>query len=443
MQITENQVFEKLKNSRDITSLPQILAEVIRVSRDEESSIKDLADVISRDPVLTSRVLRMVNSPYYGLSRQVGSIKQAVISLGGRPVRALALSTSLYRMFDNGGGVVDGLRFWRHSLETAIACREIASLCGFSPPEEAFAAGLMHDLGILLLESLYPEAIKRIWEQVECCEDLVNLEEMTFGTNHARVGQYLLDLWQLPPLITGAVAAHHADFSPGKAILAEDILARIVCLGNMLSRFRACRLTVVGHAGMQKIRDLCQSLMIPHSQVANLQSEILNKLIQESEFLEIKIGAVTDLLEAANRLLFRQYLLVEEVLQENRQMQEQIAREHAKKAALDTLKTITVTLSHYINNASATILGRAQMIQMAMKNRTLTDNHQLVGPSMEMIIKSVDTISLVLEELKRLSSFDTVQYLNETSILDIEARLKAHIENAAAGHDIRQKRTSP
>jgi nitrogen-specific signal transduction histidine kinase len=132
-------------------------------------------------------------------------------------------------------------------------------------------------------------------------------------------------------------------------------------------------------------------------------------------------------LEAANGLIYKQYILVESVLRENRKMQAQIAREQMKKAALDSLKTITATLSHYINNASATILGRAQLVELAVNKGTITDDKNTAATSMGVIIKSVETISLVLEELKAMSSFDTTVYHDETSILDIEDRLRVQI----------------
>jgi nitrogen-specific signal transduction histidine kinase len=108
-------------------------------------------------------------------------------------------------------------------------------------------------------------------------------------------------------------------------------------------------------------------------------------------------------------------------------MQAQIARDQVKKAALDSLKTITATLSHYINNASATILGRAQLVELAIKKESIMDSDRVAGNSMDIIVKSVEMISMVLDELKKLSSFDTTHYHDETDILDIEDSLKQKI----------------
>ncbi|MEZ5359945.1 MAG: HDOD domain-containing protein [Candidatus Zixiibacteriota bacterium] len=422
----EEQVFDLIKSNKELSSLPQVLSEVIRVTDRDDSTAKELADVILKDPALTARILRIVNSPFYGPAREISTVNQAVVTLGIRAVKALALSTGLYNMYDGKNLVVERMRFWRHSLETAIACREIARVCEYRPEEEAFVAGLMHDLGILTLETNFPDQFKRIWKLVEAGEDLVKLEEAAWGTNHARVGKFLMDQWKLPKFIGEAIAGHHNSMDDMESI-PSDRLGRIVSLGNMISKFRTCQMPPLDKEALEKITLLSESLNIGPTVMVELQEKILGMLMKESEFLEINIGSVTDLLETANSHLYKQYMLVESVLRENRQMQAQIARDQMKKAALDSLKTITATLSHYINNASATILGRAQLVELAIQKGTVNDKDNVAANSMDIIVKSVEMISLVLEELKKMSSFDTTQYHDETSILDIEDRLKAQI----------------
>ena len=105
----------------ELLALPQTLAEVLRLVRDEGSTADDLAAAITRDPALTAKVLRIVNSAFYDMGRRIGSMTQAVMTLGMRQITELALSTSVYRLFEGWGSSFDKLRFWRHSLEVAIA----------------------------------------------------------------------------------------------------------------------------------------------------------------------------------------------------------------------------------------------------------------------------------------------------------------------------------
>lgn len=425
--MTEEQVFQLIQEDKEVSSLPQVLAEVIRVADSEDADVKELAAVILKDPALTARLLRLVNSSAYGHTRKISTIHQAVVTLGGRAVKALALSTSLYRMFGDEDTVIDRMRFWRHSLESAIACREIAGACGYKPSEEAFVAGLMHDLGLLTLEAVFPQQFKRLWQRTAEGQGLLQLEEAAWGTNHARVGQFLMEKWRLPAFMGNAVAGHHNDLSQPDQ-WPQDRLARIVFLGNILSKFDLQESPELDETAISNIDRLSQSLGISPVALADLQSKVLTLLPKESEFLDIRIGSVSELLEAANSLIYKQYFLVEKVLRDNQRMQEQIARDEMKKAALSSLKTITATLSHYINNASATILGRAQLVQLAVSQGTITDDEHIAENCMKIVVKSVKTISLILTELKNMSRFDTTPYSDETNILDIEDRLKAHIE---------------
>jgi len=424
--MSEERIFDLLKDCKELSSLPQVLAEVIRVTDDEDSSAGDIADVILKDPPLSARILRVVNSPYYGPVRGISTINQAVVTLGIRAVKALALSTSLYKLFDHDRQVVDRVRFWRHSLEVAIACREIAEACSYKPAEEAFVAGLMHDIGILILEANFSDQFKRIWKLIESGESLVGQEEKTWGTNHARVAKFLLDQWKLPGFLGEAIASHHDRFN-GEKTMPQNRLGRIINLGNRISKFRTCQMPPLGADELMEIEKLAESLGVGSTAMADIQETTLSQLLRESEFLEIQIGSLTDLLSAANSLIYKQYLYVESVLRENRKMQAQIARDQVKKAALDSLKTITATLSHYINNASATILGRAQLVELAVKKGSVNDEEEIATTSMDIIVKSVEMISMVLEELKKLSSFETTHYHDETDILDIEGRLKGKI----------------
>jgi HD-like signal output (HDOD) protein len=270
--MSEERIFELLKDCKELSSLPQVLAEVIRVSDDEDSSASDIADVILKDPPLSARILRVVNSSFYGQTRAISTINQAVVTLGIRAVKALALSTSLYRLFDSDKPTVDRIRFWRHSLEVAIACREIAKACSYQPEEEAFVAGLMHDIGILILESAFEDQFKRIWKLVESGESIVKQEKSTWGTNHALVAKFLLDQWKLPEFIGGAIATHHNNHGDYENT-PQNRLGRIINLGNRISKFRTCQTPPMTADDMLQIEKLSESLGIGPTVLAELQEK--------------------------------------------------------------------------------------------------------------------------------------------------------------------------
>lgn len=417
-------LFQKiLDEHRELSSLPQTLAEVLRVAKDENSSAQDMASVLRRDPSLTARILRVVNSPFYGAGREISSVTQAVITMGMRAVTTLALSTSIYDMTDKWQSSIDRKRFWRHSLAVAVAAKMIAEPVKYISAEEAFVSGLLHDIGLLVLEKSFPEEFSRIWVQAESGERVFELEEKVWGTNHARVGQFLFEQWNLPTAICDAVGQHHNEFAPGST-QTNLRLAQIVALANMISQFPLVETSRAFSPEVERRGILMANLNLKPDTVKQIEENLLSKTLHEAEFLEIDIGSQSDLLIEANRMLYQQYLIVENLLRENRQMHKQLDLAKMDKAALDTLKTITATFHHYINNAVATILGRAQLVEVALQKGNIVDPGGSIAMSMQVIINGVATIRSVMDELTKLTTFKTTVYHDDTYIIDIENKLR-------------------
>ncbi len=417
-----------LEDHRELAALPQTLAEVLRVVKDENSSATDLADVLRHDPSLTTKMLRVVNSPMYGAGREITTMTQAVMTLGHRAVSALALSTSIYHIAGKWDTAIDRTRFWRHSLEVAIACREIAEAIRYNCAEEAFITGLIHDIGLLGLERSFTEKFARVWVEAERGESIFEQEERIWESNHARIGRFLLEQWNLPEVICQAVGYYHNEFSPGNNE-PEFQLPQIVALADIISSFSITKARPQISLEQEYKEILCTNLKLDPSRLSEIEKELFGKMVQEANFLEIEIGSPDDLMVEANRLLFDQYLTVEKLLTENNQLQEQVARDKLHKAAIETLNTITATFNHYINNASATILGRAQLVEVAIDKGEVSDPEGTVDMSMQVIVNGVSTIKAVMEELKNLTSFDTIVYHDDTYVINIEEKIKKQLES--------------
>lgn len=411
---------------KELSSLPQTLSEVIRITRDETSSANDLAEVIMKDPALTTKVLRVVNSPFFGVRKEITTLTQAVVTLGMRAVSALALSTSIYDMTGKWELSIDRVRFWRHSLQVAIGARIIAMKAGYPHPEEAFIVGLIHDIGILVLEKSFPDKYARVWKQNQAGEKLHELEEQIWGTNHARIGQFLLEQWHLPSVLAEAVGHHHLP------ILLEEHdpefrLSQIVVLANVLAQFKVSNLPAEVQCDPESRATLSDILDLTDDDIKEIEKEMMSRTVNEAEFLGIEIGSDHDLLVEANQLVYQHYLAVENLLLERSEMQKEINRAKMEKAALETLKTISATFNHYINNAAATILGRAQLLELKLESGEIIDNSSTAKQAMKTIINGVQTISAVLSELKKLSEFNTIVYHDDTYIIDIEKKIKAQL----------------
>jgi len=312
-------VQQVLDDNPQLSSLPQTMAEVLRVARDENASARDLAEVLQRDPSLTAKVLRMVNSPYYGMMRKIGSVQQAVQTIGMRQIMALALTSSIYRITDDWNSVMDRERFWRHSLEVAIASRMIAEKAGYRQPEEAFVAGLLHDIGLLVLENAVPEQFTRVWKQAEHDGNLPDIEIETWGTNHTMVGQYLLERWNLPDSISRAVGRHHSTFLP-ETRNPELCTSQIICLAHLISKFTVSSESIVNADILVNKEVLRVNLEIPTGEVLAIEKSLFSRTLEEASFLEFDVGSADEIMMEANRMLFEQYVTIENLLREIRDL---------------------------------------------------------------------------------------------------------------------------
>lgn len=424
----DEQVRKILSEHNELLSLPQTLAEVLRVVKDETSSAQDLADVLMRDPALTAKILRIVNSPFYGVRREVSSVNQAVVTLGTRQVTALALSASLYNLACKWESTIDRVRFWRHSLETAIASRMIAQKTGYQNVEEAFIAGLLHDLGTLILEKTYSNQFANLYSRIGEGESIIDLEEEAWGTSHARVGQFLLEQWNLPESICTAVGHHHNLFAP-ETTNPDLKLSQIVCLANLVSQFTTSaepRMVLTMEAENKEI--IKANLGLKGSTLQEIQKDLFGVTMREAKFLEIEIGTPEELLEEANRMLFAQYLTVENLLGENRKLRRQVTRTQVQEVAKKSLGEFAVELNKYINNAMTAMRGRTSMIQTAINESQLSSADNNLSDAVQSITNSINTIGEVMKDLTNLACLDTSVYENDHSILDLEEKIKYRLE---------------
>lgn len=234
----QNETLRRLISHMDrVPSIPSVYVEVIRKLRDPEVSIEEIAEVIAKDIGMTAKILKLVNSAFFGLPQEVSNTAEAVAYLGLDMIKALVLALNAFSQFETlelDGITVEDV--WKHSLLTAAAAKQIAALEGARRTvlEESFAAGLLHDTGKLILAANfagpYAEAIRRAREKRV---DLTLLEQQTFGATHADVGGYLLGLWGLPVPIVDAIALHHcparmgkSKFSPLTAVHAANVLVQ-------------------------------------------------------------------------------------------------------------------------------------------------------------------------------------------------------------------------
>ncbi len=196
-----------------LATFPDIALEVVRVAENPNATGDDLVRVLSQDPTLSARVLKIVNSAYYGVRREVSSISTAIGLLGFGAVRSIAIAASLTRMFRAGAlpGGFDARDVWKHSIAVATAARQLASRVAGVDPSDVFLAGLMHDIGIIIeLQSCregFSEAIAAV-----AADPLLAFraaEQEALGATHEAFGEALCVAWRFPASLQRVTGYHH------------------------------------------------------------------------------------------------------------------------------------------------------------------------------------------------------------------------------------------
>ena len=213
----EQAVNNALKEISHIATLPEVTLRIIELVEDPSSTAQDLHEVISNDPALCSRILKVVNSSFYGLPGQIASINRAIVMLGLNAVKNIAIAASLAKLF-RGGELTpffSAKELWDHSNAVAIASKMISDRLGMGLGDEAYLAGLIHDIGIMV-EMQYDRS--NLIDALDRCNadvsgtpsvSLLDTEEEVFGASHQDFGKGLCEKWKFPTPFMAAAGYHH------------------------------------------------------------------------------------------------------------------------------------------------------------------------------------------------------------------------------------------
>ena len=204
---------ELVKDIRGLVTLPHVYIEIGRLIDDPRSSVADIARAVSQDPSFTLRLLRVANSALYQFPSAVESVTKAVSIIGTAQIRNLALSMSVASSFEGlPNELVSMQNFWRHSLLCALTARQLAKLIGGCDPDALFTAGLLHDIGELIIFNRLPAQAKQALLLVlDSAEEIQvhQAEQQVMGFDHSEVGGALAKEWNLPGLLEECIAHHH------------------------------------------------------------------------------------------------------------------------------------------------------------------------------------------------------------------------------------------
>jgi putative nucleotidyltransferase with HDIG domain len=224
---------ELIANLGDLPPLPQVAAQVLRLAADPDSTAQELQRVIATDQALSAQILKIANSAMFGMVREVKTLTQAIMTLGFSTIKSIAIASSARNLYSRGGTGLQERLLWEHALVTALSARAYAKSFRSPRLEEAFLAGLLHDIGKSVMGIKFPERYGALLRTVynEGADGMESELEL-LGFDHAMVGEALLLSWNLPRSLGNSVRWHH---DPSHAPAEDKPLTAFVALGNQLA----------------------------------------------------------------------------------------------------------------------------------------------------------------------------------------------------------------
>ncbi len=219
----------------DLPTIPTIIYDILRSLEDGDMEIDDLVEMVFRDQVLTSRLIKMTNSPLFGRLKEVTNVKHAIVALGINRVRILVFSCSVLNVYPKASDkwVINPAKFWEHSFGCALASEKIAEKIGYKDREKAYLGGLVHDLGELTMSLYFKNQFQQVIHKSRIeNSDLHIAEQAVFGVDHCGFGGWLAQKWNFPRYLHEVVACHHTP----ELAKTDPTLVSIVSLADAICR---------------------------------------------------------------------------------------------------------------------------------------------------------------------------------------------------------------
>jgi putative nucleotidyltransferase with HDIG domain len=254
-----------------LVSLPEVCIRVNEMLEDPRINANDIGRVISQDTGLTARLLKIVNSAFYGFPSRIETVSRAVTVIGLRELRGLVLAASAVEAFSKiPNDILNMVKFWRHSVYCGVIAQLLADKCHVLHSERLFVAGLLHDIGKLILCHRLPNEMREVANRIKH-EDRPDfeIEREIFGFDHTEVGGELLKVWQMPKTLAEAVRYHHYPNEASEAIMD-------VCLIHI-----ANGMTLVAEQGLD-LESKSEEILPYAWQTTNLSPDVMDDIFQEA-----------------------------------------------------------------------------------------------------------------------------------------------------------------
>lgn len=265
-----------------------IVQRIVSVASDPDASAKDLAEAIKLDASLTIRILRLVNSAYYGLPRKIVALNEAIMILGFKTVRNIALSIFTYSsvLKNKKHSTIDHYQLWKHFIGTAVGCELLAQMVGYPNKEELFISGLLHDIGKVALDYIFPEAFSAVTKLTKNLQiSFTQAEDRLSLPNHSIISGKMIERWNLPEIVVNSASGHHTPNSFSESVY-SDVVAVVHIVDFLVNLMRYGDSYTYG--GLTLSSFALNVLGIKPSFLTHLVEKLKVRLMEAEDFLKIE-----------------------------------------------------------------------------------------------------------------------------------------------------------
>ncbi|MCJ7498013.1 MAG: HDOD domain-containing protein, partial [candidate division Zixibacteria bacterium] len=359
--------------------LPQTLWELVKLSQQKEPDLERLKALLFEDVGLCAKALNEVNS-IEDIKEPVKSFNQALETIDLEHFLIKTLSSPLYDL-KNSEEIVWHNRFNQSSVVSALACKLIGEEISYPDLDELYLCGLLHDVGILFLKDSFPEEYILVLERKNNGEKLSQIEREILATDHLEAGERVVNEWDFPANLKKAIAGH--EWEAEKDYEPFELVPRIVNVAEQIAEI----LFVEAEAqALEKLsRSWEKSLNLPTGLFNRIYPKLSEEISKRAVYYQDVPEDLTNVVLQAHKLIGT---LVQNCDEKTKEKIRELCRkseEETKKAELESLKIILATFSHYINNATTSIMGRSQLIDIAIKRGDIKDESGKISSSMKII----------------------------------------------------------
>jgi len=230
----QSKILDVVKKVSALATLPEVTAKIIQTVEDPRSTAAKLHQIVTHDPALVTRILKVVNSAFYGLPGQIGSVERAIVLLGLNAVKNIAVAASIGKLFRTGK-LCEGFAardLWTHCIAVGVCARDIARQMKSPIADEAFLAGMIHDVGILISLQTFPEQLSEVCEESKSGEkSFCELEQEIIGMDHQQLGATLAEQWKFPRSCQLVAGYHHR---PQALVEQNRVLINVVYVADTI-----------------------------------------------------------------------------------------------------------------------------------------------------------------------------------------------------------------